>query len=771
VTVLLAVLTGGWVVAVAVGGQLLGWGGEQVYGLVFGHALPGWGWLTVAVLTGLLAGLPALLLAAVPRLPAARAAGLRWLLAVVLSVVLGILRAVVPVSRHELYLLLLALVAAAATAVLRRLSARVRRTDPVARPATGRDSMALLGIAAGAAVLLPWLWLGALGGVTETVLAALAAVAVGFLAADLLAIGRSPAGSGWLRIGVGGLVAGVALTAVAAGTGGSGVALAEALVLPPLGFVAASRTAGPAAVQGAAGTWAVRWLVALAAFGPLAFVDPAETTVVLGLDETVKWVLTAAAGSLAVGLLISLGYALSLGRGARPSRWLAATVAAVVAVGGVAVYLVAGQPGSYGDRLFVVLKPQADLTGLASLPTREERLRATYRRLVDTARRTQPPLRRDLARMHVNNTPYYLVNALEVDGGEPVRAWLATRSDVDRILDSPRLRPIPEPGAGLRGDQPAPTAPEWNLSMIGADRVWRDLGVTGQGVVVGTSDSGVDGTHPALRDRFRGGEDSWYDPWSGSHTPVDHGGHGTHTLATAVGGRNVGVAPGAQWIGCVNLERNLGNPARYLDCLQFMLAPFRYGGDPLRDGHPERAPDILTNSWGCTGLEGCDLPSLRPAVDALTAAGIFVVGGAGNSGPLCRSVTDPPAPYPQTLTVGAVDRHDSVADFSSRGPGPDGTAKPDVVAPGVDVLSALPGGGYGKESGTSMATPHVAGVVALMWSANPKLVGDIGWTREILRATAAPASVPAGGSCGAAANLTGAGLVDAFRAVQLARTS
>lgn len=779
-TVLLAVLVGLWVVAVVVGGQALGWGGEQIYEVLYGRALPGWGWLAVAILSGLLAGVPALLLAVVPRLPAARASGLLWTLGAILSVVLGILRAVVPVSRHELYLLLLALVAAAATLVLRRLRHRAgggggrtggSRGMAELRPlrygtggdGTGDDGTAgLLGLAAGAAALLPWLWLGALGGVVETILAALAAVAIGFLAAGLVATVRLPAGSAWRRVGVGGLVAGVAFTTIAAGTGFSGVALAELLTLPPLGFAAAALR------DVAHDSRPIRWLVAAAAFGPLAFADPEETTIVLGLDEAVRWVLTAATGSLFVGLLFGLVYALSLGRGLRPHRWLAGTMAGVVAVAGVVVYFAAGQPGTYGDRLFVVLKQQADLSGVAALPTREQRLRTTYQRLVDTAQRTQAPLRRELRRLHVGYTPYYLVNGLEVDGGEPVRDWLATRPEVDRILDSPRLRPIPEPAPALHGDRTAPAGPQWNVSLIGADRVWRELGVTGKGIVVGTSDSGVDGNHPALRNGFRGGDDSWYDPWSHSRTPVDHGGHGTHTLATAVGGENVGVAPGAQWVGCVNLERNLGNPARYLDCLQFMLAPFPYGGDPLRDGRPERAPDILTNSWGCTELEGCDLGSLRPAVDALTAAGIFVVVGAGNSGPLCRSVTDPPAPYPQSLTVGAVDRDGKVADFSSRGPAPDGVAKPEVVAPGVDVLSALPGGGYGTESGTSMATPHVAGVVALLWSANPKLIGDIARTREILRISAGPASTPADAGCGATTNLTGAGLVNAYRAVQLA---
>jgi subtilisin family serine protease len=303
--------------------------------------------------------------------------------------------------------------------------------------------------------------------------------------------------------------------------------------------------------------------------------------------------------------------------------------------------------------------------------------------------------------------------------------------------------------------------------MLAADRVWRELGVTGTGVVVGSSDSGADGAHPALHNGFRGGADSWYDPWLHTRTPTDHNGHGTHTLATAVGATNVGIAPGAQWIGCVNLERNLGSPARYLDCLQYMLAPFPYGGDPWRDGRPERAPQVLTNSWGCPDLEGCDAGALRQATAAIRAAGIFFVAAAGNSGPRCRSVADPPATSPDVLSVGAVDRRSTVPVFSSRGPGPGGRPKPDQVAPGVDILSATPGGGYATETGTSMAAPHVAGVVALMWSANPRLAGDIGRTEQILRTTAHPVA-PHGDDCGDPHNVTGAGLVDAYAAVRAA---
>ncbi len=227
-------------------------------------------------------------------------------------------------------------------------------------------------------------------------------------------------------------------------------------------------------------------------------------------------------------------------------------------------------------------------------------------------------------------------------------------------------------------------------------------------------------------------------------------------------------------MGCVNLGRNLGNTAWYLTCLQFMLAPYPKGGDPFRDGDPRLAADVLNNSWGCPPIEGCDARTLAPATSALRAAGIFVVASAGNGGPTCATVSDPLALYADVLTVGAVDREGMLADFSSRGPvTSDGSqrTKPDVVAPGVDVLSAFPGNTYAVESGTSMSGPHVAGVVALMWSAQPRLAGDIDRTTQILLRTARPYT----GTLDTCADQTGRpnddvgyGVVDAYAAVKAA---
>jgi subtilisin family serine protease len=210
--------------------------------------------------------------------------------------------------------------------------------------------------------------------------------------------------------------------------------------------------------------------------------------------------------------------------------------------------------------------------------------------------------------------------------------------------------------------------------------------------------------------------------------------------------------------------------------MQFMLAPFPQNGDPLHDGRPDLGAHVLNNSWGCPPLEGCDAQALLDAVRALRAAGLFVVASAGNEGANCSSVSDPIAIYDDVFTVGAVDEFGQVGVFSSRGPvlvDGSGRVKPDIVAPGVEVLSAAPGGGYTVASGTSSAGPHVTGVVALIWSANPALIGDIARTEQILAETARPFDETINGPLPCSGgerpnNAVGYGLLDALAAVTAA---
>lgn len=784
--VVFAVLAGVWIIAATFGIQTLTWAVEQFL-IVEGLAMPAWAWPLAVCVNAALIGVPALVLALLARRPAVRATARAATLAALALGVLGSLRGL-PSEQTELYLGALALVAALCALVIRATS---RNRLPETNAGTGVGSgRFLLATAAGVAIGIPWLWVGALGSRLETGLALLAAAASGWLAAELLAPALSTFPSGLGGRLLAGFATGTVLVPLAAGIGGSGPNLAELAILPALGFAAAALCPWvPSRI-------AIGLLTGTAAVGPLAFVEPDQTTVALGFHDVGYWALIGTLCSLGIALLISVALLIGvtyLVETAIPAagawrRAVAPVVLVAVVATALVVYPTAGHPGFFGGRLFVVMKTQADLTGLAQITNLTERRRETYQRLVDVAEVSQAPLRRVLRRDGLAFTPYYLVNGIVVDAGPDTRIWLSRRSDVDRVLLDPHLRPIPSAGGPLRGDRPAPSGPEWNISMIGADTVWA-TGDTGTGIVIGGSDTGVDVNHPALAASYRGGDDSWFDPWNHTRAPVDHNGHGTHTMGSALGAGGIGVAPGAQWMSCVNLDRDMGNPGYYLDCLQFMLAPFPYGGDPFRDGRPDRAADVLTNSWGCPALEGCDESALAPAVAALTAAGIFFVAAAGNEGPRCSSIDDAPAPYPDTFTVGATDRSGRVADFSSRGPvpGPDrgatkdlgsttdgGVTKPDVVAPGVGVVSALPGGGYGSLDGTSMATPQVAGVVALMWSASPALRGDVTRTAEILRDTAVPATSSrltlGTGTCDGV-DQTGAGLVNAIAAVLVARNS
>jgi len=445
------------------------------------------------------------------------------------------------------------------------------------------------------------------------------------------------------------------------------------------------------------------------------------------------------------------------------------------------VYFGFGQPGIQPDAFFVVMNDQPNTTSAQSIEDRDERVTTVYQTLVDQAESSQADLRALLDRQHVRYTPYYLVNGIEVEGTPLLQAQIAARSDVARILESPHTRPLPryahlEPMLSSDSNSPPPQSPAAGVAEMNVEQVWQQ-GITGEGIIVGQADSGVDWHHPAVHDQYLGSEGNhdymWFDPWYGTTEPTDQGGHGTHTLGTVLGKFGIGVAPNAKWIGCRNLARNLGDPPYYLDCMQFLFAPFPQNGDPFKDGDPTRGAHVTNNSWGCPPEEGCDAVTLSIGVQHLVDAGQMMVVSAGNDGPKCDTIWAP-ANAQAAFSVGAIDPHtEKIANFSSRGPilgDGSGRIKPDVVAPGEDILSSVPGGGYLPLEGTSMAGPHVAGLVALIWSANPALIGQIDQTEKIIEETAHPHSGPdlCGGGSTDHNNVYGYGAVDALKAVQAA---
>ena len=408
---------------------------------------------------------------------------------------------------------------------------------------------------------------------------------------------------------------------------------------------------------------------------------------------------------------------------------------------------------------------------------------AVYQALRTRARQSQASARSWLTAQGIPFRPLYIVNALVIEGDLQLARTLASRPEVVALVGNPSVR-----GVQAFSDPPGPSTDglEWGVTRIRADEVWSVYGTRGEGIVIASADTGVEWNHPAIRDHYRGWNGStadhnysWYDSIEDRAIPIDDHDHGTHTTGTMVGddgGSNLtGVAPGAKWIGCRNMNAGNGQPSTYIACMEYFLAPWPHGGDPETDGRPEYSPHIINNSWGCPPSEGCDAGTLLDAFRALEDANILAVSSAGNSGPFCSTISDPPAIYAENLIVGATDSSNSLAIYSSKGPvQADGSGRlsPDLAAPGSGVRSSVRGGGYASFSGTSMAGPHVAGAAALLWAAKPQTMHNIELSRCLLSRSAVTMSIPFSQSCGGTRasdrpnNLFGYGLLDARNAIE-----
>ena len=419
----------------------------------------------------------------------------------------------------------------------------------------------------------------------------------------------------------------------------------------------------------------------------------------------------------------------------------------------------------------VYLGQRPDLTPALSLADRTDRAQFVYDQLTTTAATSQAELT-DLLDAHgASYTSFWITNAILVKGDRALLDQLASQRGVTEIAPVETL-PLIEPVEIVPSVDRSIQAIEWGVANINADQVWTDFGVTGEGIIVATIDTGVQHTHPAVVGKYRGTHTgshnhNWFDPAGVCPvgTPCDNNGHGTHVTGTMVGddgGANqIGVAPGAQWIAAKGCESNSCSQTSLLASGQWMVAPTDVNGNNPR---PDLAPHIVNNSWGGGGGDTW----YAHIVDAWIAAGIFPMFSNGNSGPSCLSAGSP-GDYPQSYSVGAYDINNNIASFSSRGASRvDGGIKPNVSAPGVAVRSSVPTNGYANFSGTSMASPHASGVVALVWSAQPALIGDIPGTRAVLDNTARPVSNLTCGGTAENNNVWGRGRIDAHAAVTLA---
>lgn len=448
----------------------------------------------------------------------------------------------------------------------------------------------------------------------------------------------------------------------------------------------------------------------------------------------------------------------------------------------------------------VFLQEQADLTPAYSIADWNERGRFVYETLHATATQSQAELRAWLEDQGLPYRPLWIVNALVVEGRDTDVQALAARAEValvraNRVTSLEAATPLEEYAAlplaapAQQFTIPASCDPDdrricWNIRKIQADRAWYEFGVSGEGITVASIDSGVRYDHPALIRQYRGYREpgtvdhryNWFDPQQPASNAFDAGTHGTHTMGTIVGRADptsgtpaIGVAPGARWIAARGCQTSICTEADLLAAAQWLLTPTDPDG---RNPRPDLRPQIINNSWA-TSSQGDE--KYIGFTTAWRAAGIFPVFAAGNAqNTRCGTIASP-GDYPHVVGVGATSKEDLITSFSSIGPGFNNQLKPDISAPGQGIVSTFAGPGlsYGTLQGTSMAAPHVVGTVALIWSANPTLIGNYDATYAILTQSAAPRTDdrfrgPAYSQCEATSvpnNVYGYGRVDAYAAV------
>jgi subtilisin family serine protease len=397
-----------------------------------------------------------------------------------------------------------------------------------------------------------------------------------------------------------------------------------------------------------------------------------------------------------------------------------------------------------GDaELWLLFAGSPDYGEALAADTKEEKGAAAVEAAKEYAEQSQADVTAALDEAGVDYESYWGASTVKVEGDADLLAELVAFDEVEAVVAAPEYGMIEPIAPDEKPENDFQTwgavqqaAVEWGVADVGAPEVWED-GFTGEGIVVANIDTGVQYDHPALVEQYRGNNGdgtfthdyNFYDIQDAcpGDAPCDEDGHGTHTMGTMIGSEGIGVAPGAEWIavnGCCPSIETL------IEAGQWIAAPTDSEG---RNPDPLKAPHVVNNSWGTT-IPGYD-PIYAEVIDLWHASGIIPVFAAGNNGPACLTMSTPGV-YENVIAVGAYDADHAIAEFSSRGHGLNGTLKPDLSAPGVDVRSALPGDEYGLGDGTSMAAPHVAGAIALLMSTSPTLEGDYDAVYETLTGTA-----------------------------------
>ncbi len=459
-------------------------------------------------------------------------------------------------------------------------------------------------------------------------------------------------------------------------------------------------------------------------------------------------------------------------------------------------------------RFLVFLKDQPDLSEAYRIADWNARGQYVSETLQQHAAHTQRSLRDWLDTRGLDYQPFWIANAIAVEGTEADVQALSSRAEV-ALLRANRVSRLDNASSAdthmftssstdareqstLTRTIPSSCDPDargicWNIRRIAADRVWNEFGIDGTGITVANIDSGVHYDHQALLPQYRGYNAAgsivhaynWFDPQNPQSDPYAEGNHGTHTMGTMVGNGDgtinqpaIGVAPGAQWIAARGCGRTFCSEADLMAAAEWLLNPTDAAG---KNPRPDLRPQVINNSWAdSTGGN----EQYAGYTTAWRAAGIFPVFAAGNGKHTSCSTVASPGDYSNVVGVGATDKNDKIASFSSVGPSLDGDLKPDLSAPGQSIVSTFAGNdsNYGTLQGTSMAAPHVAGTVALLWSANPALIGDYDTTYALLTQNTTPltdSNFSSNSYINCPANTTpnniyGYGLLDTYAAVAAA---